>query len=346
MQLPRQWLVVRLSALGDIALTTGVLDRWNRLHGWRFTFLVFSQWASVLEGHPAIDRIVGVSRDDVRAASMLRLFRSLSSDLAGYGLIDLHGSLRSRLLRLVWPGPVFHYPKYSMERRLFLRSGGRLCREKLLQYNVPQRYALSLDEVAPERGEVLPRIFLSEAEREDATAILQSRGIAEGKGLVALHPYSTHANKAWRPENWLALTRMLLAEGYRVLVVGRGERIFGEMPEVHDLTGVTTLRQTCALLERCSVVVTGDSGPMHLACGVGTPVVALFGPTHGVWGFYPEGAHDVVLEADEDCRPCSLHGSRPCGREHICMTSLTPGMAFDAVQRVASVRISSLPSPL
>ncbi len=335
MQFPDRWLVVRLSALGDVALTTGVLERWHRERGWRFVFLTFAQWAPVLEGHPAIERVIAVDKSDMRPACMVRLFRSLSTELEGYGLLDLHGSLRSRMLRAFWTGRARHYPKFSLERRLFLKSGGRLYRERLLACNVPQRYSLAIDTQAPDRADVLPHVFLHEQEGAEARARLESLGI--GSRWVALHPYSTHPNKAWLEERWQELARSLVREGCDVLVVGRGTPILEDIPGVHDLTGKTTLRETCALLAECRALVTGDSGPMHLACGVGTPVVALFGPTHGVWGFYPEGPNDVVLEAEMACRPCSLHGSRICEKGHACMESIQAGQVLEALGTIPGI---------
>lgn len=333
MHLPDHWLVVRLNALGDVVLTTGVLDRWYRERGWRFSFLTFSGWAPVLEGHPAIDRIISVEKSALTPVGTVTLFRRLAHELKGHGLLDLHGSLRSRMLRLFWPGEARHYPKYSIERRIFLQSKGKMFAERLMQYNVPQRYALAVDAEAPARSDVLPRIFLTDAERDAAYERLRG-AVRENRPLVALHPYSTHENKAWLASNWRSLAARLAEDGNDVLVVGRGQPFLNGIPHVHDLTNATHLRETCALLAACDVLVTGDSGPMHLAGGVDTPVVALFGPTHAVWGFYPEGPRDVVLESPADCRPCSLHGSKPCPNGHACMESITTEQVFATVMDV------------
>lgn len=327
--------MIRLSALGDVALTTGVLSRWHRERGWRFTFLTLEQWAPVLKHHPAIDRVIGLRREDVRAVKMIRLFRSLSREMAGCGLLDLHGTLRSGMLGALWKGPKVRYPKFSLERRMFLRSNGRIFRDRLMEYNVPQRYALAIEQTAPSRRELLPEIHLLAEEQAQAAESLATLQAGPGK-LVALHPFSTHINKAWRADYWQSLAVSLVDRGHSVLVLGRGETLEYPMPAgVHDLTNATTLRETCALLAQCDMLVTGDSGPMHLAGAVGTPVIALFGPTHAVWGFYPEGEHDIILEADEACRPCSLHGSKPCPHDQACMASLSPERVMQAVERMA-----------
>lgn len=327
---PDHWLVMRLSALGDVVLTTGVLDYLHKKYGWRFTFLTYAPWASVLEGHPAIDKVIGITKDEVRSKNIRPFFKKLVEEHEGYGLLDLHGTLRSRRLALMWKGAVRRYPKFSLQRRMYLASGGKLGGHKLLTYNVPQRYALAIERQAPLRQELLPHIYLSADEREYGQKLKVN--IAGKKPLVALHPFSTHPNKAWLDGHWCKLAEELVAKGVHVCVVGVGKSPVRVMDGVTDLTGKTTLRETCAVLSESSMLVTGDSGPMHLAGGVGTPVVALFGPTHKAWGFYPEGASDIVLESKESCRPCSLHGKKLCDKDHICMQSLTPELVLQSIQ--------------
>jgi ADP-heptose:LPS heptosyltransferase len=75
---------------------------------------------------------------------------------------------------------------------------------------------------------------------------------------------------------------------------------------------------------------------MHLASGVQTPVVALFGPTHRAWGFFPEGVSDIVIEADEECRPCSLHGKKVCDKDQACMQSIEPQRVLQSVLSLLS----------
>ena len=70
---------------------------------------------------------------------------------------------------------------------------------------------------------------------------------------------------------------------------------------------------------------------MHLAGAVGTPVLALFGPTTEEWGFFPAGPRDRVLESQLDCRPCTLHGKKHCDRNHACMQSITPEQVMRAL---------------
>ena len=90
-------------------------------------------------------------------------------------------------------------------------------------------------------------------------------------------------------------------------------------------------KDTAARLARCSRLVTNDSGLLHIAEAVGTPVLALFGPTVREFGYFPILARSLVLEKSLDCRPCSRNGKRPCHRGDLaCLQDITP----DAVRSV------------
>jgi len=116
------------------------------------------------------------------------------------------------------------------------------------------------------------------------------------------------------------------------------ERVQAQAPgRAHVAAGALNLRAAAALIRRASVLVSNDSAPLHLATAVGTPVVALFGPTVPEFGFGPRGARDVVLgHPDLPCRPCSAHGPRVCALgHHRCMRELSVETVLSAVTAVA-----------
>jgi len=321
--------VFRLGHMGDVALATGVLSHWFERTGKTFVFATREANLPLLANHPAVAGTIGLTKEDLTDAGWLRKTGELTRQYKGGMFIDLHGTLRSRILALRWKGQVRHYPKFGLARRLFERTRSDRFRLKLEALNVPQRYALALDRQPPAREDVLPHIYLTEAETLAAERQLSPISCAGPR--VALHPYATHPSKQWPAENWIRLAALLDAQDINWFVVGRNETPLTSGHE-RDLTNKTGLRATCGLLERADLLVTGDSGPMHLACAVGTPVVALFGPTARAWGFYPAGNKDVVLERDLTCRPCSLHGAKKCARGFECMTETTPETVLDAVR--------------
>ncbi|WP_207264277.1 glycosyltransferase family 9 protein [Desulfovibrio sp. Huiquan2017] len=321
----------RLGHMGDVALTTGVLSHWRETSGAAFVFVTLESNLPLFANHPAIAGTVGLTRADLTDTGWLRKTGELARRYAGGTLIDLHDTLRSRILSLRWKGEVRRYPKFGLARRLFAWTRSDRLRTRLEALNVPQRYALALDPAAPPREAVRPRLYLTDAEKQAAARRLAP--IACQGPVIALHPYATHPAKQWPAENWLRLGALLDAAGMNWFIVGRNETPLTRGHE-RDLTNATDLRETCGLLERADLLVTGDSGPMHLACAAGTPVVALFGPTAKAWGFYPSGPRDIVLEQPLPCRPCSLHGARQCARGFECMTETTPETVLDTVRTV------------
>ena len=334
--LPQKMFVYRLSALGDVVLSTGVLKYWHEKYGWRFHVLTKSAFAPVFEHSPVVDRVMALDDADLAMPGLAHRFASLASEYAGWGLLDLHGTARSAILRFLWKGPVRKYTKFSFERRLFLASKGALYKKTLRDITVPQRYALAVEKTSPQPELLVPHIVLADQERFWAKSFLANifgdDVLKRSVGCVALHPFAAHAHKAWPERHFRELCAQLDAANIAWVLMGRGEAFFPG--DARDVTNRTTLRESLAILEACSALVSGDSGPMHLATAVGTPVVGLFGPTTKEWGFYPSGVRDRVLETERTCRPCSLHGKKPCPHAGECLVAITPEEVMAALDAV------------
>ena len=331
-----RWVAVRLSAMGDVVLATGVLDFWHRERGWRFVMLTRKALAPIFKNHPAVDEVVCLDGAELEFPCSLLRFRQLAAQYPDCGLLDMHGSLRSRMLSALWKGKVRRYHKLGLERRLFLLSGHRLYGGRLLEYNVPQRYAMAVDNPPPERQQLVPRIYLDKDELNEASRLLQERGLSDDRPLIALHPYATHVQKSWPVDYWRRLISLLDAKGAGWFVVGQADKaalrpgLSGEK-ERFDFTNDTGLRITCALLAHAKLLVTADSGPMHLGTAVGVPVLGLFGPTTRHWGFFPSGEKDRTIEADCPGRPYSLHGKSSNAEAGECMRLISPELALSEI---------------
>jgi len=299
-------IVFRLGHMGDVALTTGVLSYWHETQRMTFIFVTREGNAPLLENHPAVADVTGLSPEQLK--DWFSTAGKLAKQFRNHTLIDLHSVLRSRILSFRWKGPVKRYPKFGITRRLYDRTRSDVFRSKLESTTVPQRYAMAVSAATPRADELVPRIYLAPSERKQAGDRLSSRA------------------------HWLRLAELLEAAGMDWFMVGRNDSPLKD--DGRDLTNATGLRETCALLAEADLLVTGDSGPMHLACGVGTPVAAIFGPTVKAWGFYPAGKNDKVIAQPLDCRPCSLHGAKPCPRGFECMTGITPESVLDEIRRM------------
>ncbi|CCO22080.1 glycosyltransferase family 9 protein [Maridesulfovibrio hydrothermalis] len=314
--------IFRLSALGDVVLTTGVIQYWADKFGYTFTVITKRSNAAILENNPHIKNIIRLDKKDLGDLAWIKKSGEIAKEYEGCELIDLHATLRSMILAARWKGKISKYKKFSMERRIFkLTRSVRL--EKILSgKRVTERYSAALEATTPSADKLLPHIFLTDSEIDCAQLLIDEHNLS--KKFVALHPYATHPDKAWPREYWSKLITLLDQNNIKWIIIGKDDSIFEATKQECNFTNQLSLRETCALLSKAELLVSGDSGPMHLAAGVQTPVIAMFGPTSKAWGFYPAGPKDVVLESDMDCRPCSLHGKSNCKKEQECLRRIKP----------------------
>ena len=227
-------------------------------------------------------------------------------------------------------------------RSFFLTHGIHRTKEILRSHRVDYFKKLT-EPLGKVEGISSPRIFLREEDRRWAEDMLRNLGLLDGRPLIGMNPGATYGlAKCWHPGRFGELGKRLSKKRKAtVLVFGKEEEkpIAKEILQ-HlegggiDLTGGTHLLQLAALLERCHLLVTNDTGTMHVAAAVGTPVVALFGSTDpittGPWG---EG--HVVVRKDVPCSPCL---KRICPTDHRCMELIT----VDEVEEVIHQKLGNI----
>jgi len=184
------------------------------------------------------------------------------------------------------------------------------------------------------------------AEGADASMLAE---IARGPGRkICLNVGASSMYKQWPVDHWSKLAATILDAGDTVVFVGdkRDAEVvkqvtstLGEHPGgTVDVSGRTNLRQLAAVLQACDVVVTGDTGPMHIAVAVGTPTVALFGSTNPD-RTGPYGKRNVVLNMHLACSPC--YRKPTCNGRVDCMRDITPAAVLMAVdEKVRSTNAS------
>ena len=329
--MPPRILLVRFSSLGDVLLTTPLIRALRARHpAATITALTKQVWAPLLSANPHLDQVVALAPGQ----SLVPLARAVRR--AGFtDRLDLHASVRTRILRLLVPGAWHGYGARRRERRALIRLKQNIYRDSV---PVAERYfeaARHLD-VAPD-GEPA-ELFTSPAAEARAEDWLVRSGLDGTLPLLGLAPGAAHATKRWPVHHWSTLVGELAQRGFgMVLVGGAGDRataaeIATAAPEsAVSAAGELDLQATGALLRRTRAVVAGDTGPMHLAAAVRTPVVGLFGPTVEAFGFFPYRAHSRVIERPLPCRPCSSKGGPRCplGHHH-CMEEMPPSEVLTA----------------
>ncbi|MEO5825265.1 MAG: glycosyltransferase family 9 protein [Gemmatimonadales bacterium] len=317
-------LIVRFSSIGDILLTTPLVRVLRARHpAARITYVVRADMADTLRHNPRLTELVPWDRSTPLSALADRL-----RETDWTHRLDLHGSMRSLALRQLVGGKWSGFPKHRLRRSLLIRTGRR--RGGHLGH-VAVRYfaaAAGLD-VEPD-GQGAEFFFPTQAQQR-ADEFLTHHGLGQARTLVAIAPGAAHATKRWPLGHWEALVRRARSTSDIVVVGGPGEESLGEAlveaggGAVANAAGRFDLMGTAALLKRARVMAGGDTGVMHLATAIGTPVVALYGPSVEEFGYFPYQARGVVLQKDLGCRPCSSHGGPRCPLgHHRCMVDILP----------------------
>jgi heptosyltransferase-2 len=191
-----------------------------------------------------------------------------------------------------------------------------------------------------------PTLALTGPDRAAADAVLRDAGVQPP--FVALAPGSIWGSKRW--PGYAELGAALAGRGVAVVAVGSaadaalGDAIVAAVRRVGghaaSTCGRLTLRASAALIGRAAALVTNDSAPLHVAQAVGTPTVAIFGPTVPSFGFGPRGPRDRAIGVDGlACRPCHRHGPPACPLgHHLCMQSLRVADALRAIEETGALR--------
>jgi 3-deoxy-D-manno-octulosonic-acid transferase/heptosyltransferase-1 len=331
-------LIVKLSAVGDVIHTLPALALlWQSLPESSLSWVVEEKAAGILIGHPHLEKVI-VSRRTCwiknlarptrwyatvrEAASFIRELRSESYDL----VIDFQGLFKSAVLVLLSKG--VHKVGYNKTRELsYLALSHRIDLPAAEAHAVDKniglaRAVLSLPELSGcgSRSMALTEndyhagdgmVEPGKKERAGVDALLRSGSGDSSQPLILVNAPAGWETKRWDAQNMAALSDRLIRE-YNAFIIytgaaGDAAYIDGVISRMRypalNAAGRTTLQELACLIKKARLFVTTDSGPMHLAAAVGTPIVALFGPT-APWRTGPYTTQARIVRKQVSCSPC------------------------------------------
>jgi heptosyltransferase II len=343
---PGRILIFHTAFIGDIVLTLPLVQALRaHLPASRIAFVATPLASGVLRNHPAIDEVISYDKKgrDRGLAGVIRLVRDLRRRRFDLAIVP-HRSLRSALIPWLARTPrrvgftTSAAPAFFTDKVRYRRERNEIGRD--LDLLTPLG--------VPSPPESLPRLYPNEQDREIVQAMLDRReaGSAgfDASRMIAVAPGSVWNTKRWPADRFQSLCRMLIADGLSVVLIG-GEKDAElcekvseglEAERLLNSAGHLSLLQSAEMIRRCNATVSNDSAPMHLAVGVGTPVVAIFGATVPAFGFAPAGARDRIMGVEGlSCRPCGIHGGDVCPiGSFICMNGISPAEVHRAVRSI------------
>ena len=315
---PRRILVVKLSSFGDVVLATAALRALRRAFpASDLRVAVERRWAPALAACPFIDGVVEASSDDRLTPTLaVEIARTLAAERRARGPFDLALDLQGLRRSAAW---IYLSRARVKAGRGSPRPGWRASFPIDRSRHAVQALADVCENLGVRARDLDPSLATSRADEARLDAILDEARIAR-RGFVLLNLFSGWRSKAWSVANAAALASHIASStGDAVVVTGGPDEaaladdvVRGAKPgSAVSLAGRLTLGEAICLCGRARLMVSCDSGPMHAAAALGTPVVALFGPTlpehSGPWG----AGHRVV----QALRPPDHHAYRREGAE-------------------------------
>ncbi len=315
-------LIIRLSSLGDIILTQPLCALLHKhypeaeLH-----YLCKPEYAALVACFGLPINTIEYSKSLSWHLSLLRLRYDL--------VLDLHGKFNSYLAaNLVRAKQKSLYDKKRNLRKAI----------------VSHKTSTAIDSTVSLYCTALKKLGIRDA--WDNPALIptrQRKPKTQGQApKIACFPGATHYTKRWPIEYWRALIASM-PECSFTLLGGGGDKVLAKeicadgTVNCSDQTAKFNLSELVDELQDYDLVLSGDTGPMHMAAALALPQIALFGGTHPRLGFKPLNPKAQILSADLDCQPCSLHGLKACPQGHFkCMQSLSPQILSRQIEELLS----------
>lgn len=343
-------LIIRFSALGDVAMTVPVIDSLAKQYPHlEITVLSKPFAAPIFSQMPANVKFQGADIKQYNGfTGLLRLFCKFKKEKYD-AVADLHDVLRSKVLRGLFflsGKKTAHIDKGRKEKRTLVRTKHKILRPLTTSF---KRYA----DVFQELGFPIEIKFNSiYKEKKGDVALFQSiTGAPDNKHWIGIAPFAAHKGKILPDETISALIHEAsLHNDWKIFLFGGGKAEMEKLESwaeqysnVQSLAGKLNMGQELSLMSYLEVMVSMDSANMHLASLTGTPVISIWGATHPYAGFMGwKQSLQNVIQVDLPCRPCSIFGNKPCWRgDYACLIEISYQQIIKKIETIITKKYDS-----
>lgn len=310
--------------IGDMVMMTPALRALKQTYPKSdLTLLLRPRVADLMQTHPYVDTCIVDNKTEGPYRSLKSLVHQIRDKAFDIAVILHPTSFRNALLPFLARVP----------RRIGTKVGGRgmlltLSCEDNTEIHEVHRYLRVLQLLNIDIVSSFLEFWHTDADRRFIEHLLRTEGVLPHDRIIALNLGTTWTTKQWDVLNFADVIQRIAYLTPEIKIVLTGSSTEQELAKALptslsaiNLVGKTDILQLGALLERCDVCLTCDSGPMHIAAAVGTPTVALFGPTNPV-RHEPYGTEHTVVEKPVSCRPCYKQTCHRQDAPHLCMKEI------------------------
>jgi lipopolysaccharide heptosyltransferase II len=333
-------LIIRFSSFGDVVQTLSVPSLLKKqFPNSEIHWLTKTDFEDLIDSHPAVNKVWTVKKER-GLNGLLKLVLNLR--LENFSMIyDAHNNFRSHLL--VWG--IRFFCGRNLRPQLLRRSIYRWKRFLLFRFRInrfEQPFSGQRDLIAPliqwGISTLLPpppQLFLKVSTQEKIRQRLSTVNFLDQK-FICLAPSAAHEFKKWPKEYWQDLIK--LWDKKFILLGGPSDNFIQEIADVAtnrtlNLAGQLSLTESAAVIELCQMLISNDTGLLHVAEQLGKRCVALMGPAP--FGYPSRYENTLILEKSLPCKPCSKHGQGPCTNKHFheCLRALKPDFVFNQAEQ-------------
>lgn len=337
-------LVIRLSAIGDVAMTIPVIHSLAVQYPQHHITVLSRKGMSAFFGYmPENVSFWGMDEKERHKGfgGLNRLYKELRACYFDY-IVDFHDVLRTMYLRTLFRlegKKVAHINKGRREKKALIRQQGKTLVQLKSSF---QRYAHVLEQLGfPIRLE-FTSIYGNQ--KGDISSLLPLTG-EKGKDIwIGIAPFATHKGKIYPLEKMKEVLGILSRKSdLKLFLFGGGKKETDilsnwekQFPSTICIASKLNWDTELALISQLDVMLSMDSSNMHIASMVGIPVVSIWGATHPYAGFMGWKQNESnAIQVDLPCRPCSIFGNKPCFRnDYACLQSITPKMIVEHIEKV------------
>lgn len=322
--------------MGDVVLTTPLVRCIHtKFPDTAIDFVVDKNFSDIIKYNPHINNVIEYDKNS--AISNENIKEKLDND---YTLIDLQNNRRSKLFRNGLGKVIGKFDKYRLKKLCLVY----LKKDYFNGITIPERYintASLIDITNDDKG---LEVWLPE---ENNSKIYSPANKIDSNILdkITIVPSATHYTKRWLPDYFVQLINMIYDKyGANFHLIGNNndketcQYIISNLRNeinIVDYSGKTSILDATQIIDKSDLVITNDTGLMHISAARQVPVVAIYGSTLPGLGFIPYRVKNTICDVELKCRPCSHIGKKRCPLKHFnCMKLLSPEIVFDKIEKL------------